>query len=95
MSRLESMMSNRLAPEVLGRLDACWRAANYLSVGPIYLRDDPPLKRPLVPYDVKHMLLGHRGTTPSRRTLTGQQVTSTMVEPGPPARVPASKTMST
>ena len=48
-----------LAPELLRRMDAYWRAANYLSVGQIYLFDNPLLKRPLVPADVKHMLLGH------------------------------------
>ncbi|TDK24644.1 phosphoketolase family protein [Arthrobacter crusticola] len=46
------------------RLDAWWRAANYLSVGQIYLRDNPLLKRPLEGGDVKARLLGHWGTTP-------------------------------
>jgi xylulose-5-phosphate/fructose-6-phosphate phosphoketolase len=46
------------------RLDAWWRAANYLSVGQIYLRDNPLLKRPLESSDVKARLLGHWGTTP-------------------------------
>ncbi|GAA1537589.1 phosphoketolase family protein [Nocardioides humi] len=48
----------------LGRLDAWWRAANYLSVGQIYLRDNPLLRRPLEPEDIKPRLLGHWGTTP-------------------------------
>lgn len=43
-----------------------WRAANYLSVGQIYLCDNPLLKRPLALADVKHMLLGHWGTTPGQ-----------------------------
>lgn len=47
-------------------MDAYWRAANYLSVGQIYLFDNPLLKRPLVISDVKHMLLGHWGTTPGQ-----------------------------
>ncbi len=47
-------------------MDAYWRAANYLSVGQIYLYDDPLLKRPLALTDVKHMLLGHWGTTPGQ-----------------------------
>ncbi len=47
-------------------MDAYWRAANYLSVGQIYLCDNPLLKRPLVLADVKHMLLGHWGTTPGQ-----------------------------
>ncbi|AOX67181.1 phosphoketolase [Curtobacterium sp. BH-2-1-1] len=41
-----------------------WRAANYLAVGQIYLLDDPLLRRPLTPEDVKPRLLGHWGTTP-------------------------------
>ncbi|HET9071000.1 MAG TPA: phosphoketolase family protein [Acidimicrobiales bacterium] len=48
----------------LRRLDAWWRAANYLSVGQIYLMDNPLLRRPLEPADVKPRLLGHWGTTP-------------------------------
>ena len=47
-------------------MDAYWRAANYLSVGQIYLYDNPLLKRPLTLQDVKHMLLGHWGTTPGQ-----------------------------
>jgi len=47
-------------------MDAYWRAANYLSVGQIYLFDNPLLKRPLVLSDVKRMLLGHWGTTPGQ-----------------------------
>jgi xylulose-5-phosphate/fructose-6-phosphate phosphoketolase len=47
-----------LTPEMLERIDAYWRAANYLSVGQIYLYDNPLLKRPLAIADVKHMLLG-------------------------------------
>ncbi|HSS93119.1 MAG TPA: hypothetical protein VLR46_03915, partial [Candidatus Dormibacteraeota bacterium] len=45
-------------------IDAYWRAANYLSVGQIYLLDNPLLKRPLTLEDVKPRLLGHWGTTP-------------------------------
>jgi xylulose-5-phosphate/fructose-6-phosphate phosphoketolase len=48
----------------LARLDAWWRAANYLSVGQIYLLDNPLLVEPLRPEDVKPRLLGHWGTTP-------------------------------
>jgi len=55
-----------LSPDLLRRLDAYWRAANYLSVGQIYLYDNPLLKRPLQLSDVKHMLLGHWGTTPGQ-----------------------------
>jgi xylulose-5-phosphate/fructose-6-phosphate phosphoketolase len=45
-------------------MDAYWRAANYLSVGQIYLLDNPLLREPLVPRHVKPRLLGHWGTTP-------------------------------
>ena len=45
-------------------LDAYWRAANYLSVGQIYLLDNPLLRRPLEPEHIKPRLLGHWGTTP-------------------------------
>ena len=55
-----------LNPELLKKIDAYWRAANYLSVGQIYLYDNPLLKRPLTLADVKHMLLGHWGTTPGQ-----------------------------
>jgi xylulose-5-phosphate/fructose-6-phosphate phosphoketolase len=48
----------------LARLDAWWRAANYLSVGQIYLLDNPLLAEPLQPGHVKPRLLGHWGTTP-------------------------------
>ena len=47
-------------------IDAYWRAANYLSVGQIYLCDNPLMKRPLAAADVKRMLLGHWGTTPGQ-----------------------------
>jgi len=50
--------------EELRLLDAWWRAANYLSVGQIYLLDNPLLRRPLALEDVKPRLLGHWGTTP-------------------------------
>jgi xylulose-5-phosphate/fructose-6-phosphate phosphoketolase len=53
-----------LASEELRRIDAYWRAANYLSVGQIYLLDNPLLRRELRSEDVKPRLLGHWGTTP-------------------------------
>ncbi len=55
-----------LAPDLLGKIDAYWRAANYLSVGQIYLRENPLLREPLAPGHIKHMLLGHWGTTPGQ-----------------------------
>lgn len=60
------MKTSTLTPEMLRKINAYWRAANYLSVGQIYLFDNPLLKRPLVITDVKHMLLGHWGTTPGQ-----------------------------
>ena len=53
-----------LSSEEVRRLDAYWRAANYLSVGQIYLYDNPLLKEPLKLEHVKPRLLGHFGTTP-------------------------------
>jgi len=53
-----------LAPDELARMDAYWRAANYLSVGQIYLLDNPLLREPLRAEHVKPRLLGHWGTTP-------------------------------
>src|SRR5262250_4020318 len=53
-----------LAQSDLERIDAWWRAANYLSVGQIYLLDNPLLKEPLALRHIKPRLLGHWGTTP-------------------------------
>ncbi|MGV8921960.1 MAG: hypothetical protein ACOH1L_01225 [Thermomonas sp.] len=53
-----------LAAKELQTLDAWWRAANYLSVGQIYLLDNPLLEQPLTPDHIKPRLLGHWGTTP-------------------------------
>lgn len=58
-----------LSPAMLHRMHAYWRAANYLSVGQIYLRDNPLLERPLTLADVKPRLLGHWGTTPGLNLL--------------------------
>ncbi len=57
-------MDKPLSPELLRKMNAYWRAANYLSVGQIYLYDNPLLKRPLKLEHVKPRLLGHWGTTP-------------------------------
>jgi xylulose-5-phosphate/fructose-6-phosphate phosphoketolase len=56
-------MSGPLNQEQIERMHAYWRAANYLSVGQIYLKDNPLLERPLTPDDIKPRLLGHWGTT--------------------------------
>ena len=60
------MTTTTLTSEQAHKLDAYWRAANYLSVGQIYLCDNPLLKRPLALADIKNMLLGHWGTTPGQ-----------------------------
>src|SRR6266542_3360486 len=53
-----------LSPDLLRKIDGWWRAANYLSVGQIYLYDNPLLKKPLKLAHIKPRLLGHWGTTP-------------------------------
>jgi xylulose-5-phosphate/fructose-6-phosphate phosphoketolase len=55
-----------LDEDLARKIDAYWRAANYLSVGQIYLCDNPLLKEPLAPAHIKRMLLGHWGTTPGQ-----------------------------
>jgi xylulose-5-phosphate/fructose-6-phosphate phosphoketolase len=55
-----------LSSELLRQMNAYWRAANYLSVGQLYLRNNPLLKEPLKLEHVKNMLLGHWGTTPGQ-----------------------------
>ena len=61
---VEAAGKGPLSPEQLAKIDAYWRAANYLSVGQIYLKDNPLLRRPLTRDDIKPRLLGHFGTTP-------------------------------
>lgn len=56
--------SKVLSADELRRMDAYWRAANYLSVGQIYLYDNPLLREPLKSEHIKPRLLGHWGTTP-------------------------------
>ncbi len=60
------MKTNTLSPELLRKMDAYWRATNYLSVGQIYLYDNPLLREPLKLSHVKPTLLGHWGTTPGQ-----------------------------
>src|SRR5918912_2877020 len=57
-------MANTLSDQELSLMDAYWRGANYLSVGQIYLYDNPLLKQSLTENHVKPRLLGHWGTTP-------------------------------
>jgi xylulose-5-phosphate/fructose-6-phosphate phosphoketolase len=66
-SELDSAAATRtLAPDALRKTDAYWRAANYLSVGQIYLYDNPLLRRPLELSHVKPLVVGHWGTTPGQ-----------------------------
>src|SRR4051812_28380209 len=53
-----------LSPELLDRMQRYWDAANYLTVGQTYLRDNPPLRQPLAAEHIKPRLLGHWGTSP-------------------------------
>ena len=69
-----------LPQEELRRIDAYWRAANYLSVGQIYLLDNPLLREPLELEHIKPRLLGHWGTTP------GPELPLCAPEPGHQAR---------
>ncbi len=64
--QVSARMPKALSADQLRQIDAYWRAANYLCVGQMYLCDNPLLKRPLALADVKHMLLGHWGTTPGQ-----------------------------
>jgi xylulose-5-phosphate/fructose-6-phosphate phosphoketolase len=59
-------MDDPLTPELLQRMDAYWRAANYLAVGQIYLLANPLLREPLQAQHIKPRLLGHWGTTPGQ-----------------------------
>ena len=60
------METKTLSPELHHKMDAYWRAANYLSVGQLYLHGNPLLRKPLKLSHVKSMLLGHWGTTPGQ-----------------------------
>ena len=61
---MKTASTSPLSRDELHRIDAYWRAANYLSVGQIYLMENPLLREPLRPEHVKPRLLGHWGTTP-------------------------------
>jgi len=60
------MEAETLSPELLQKMNAYWRAANYLSAGQIYLYDNPLLKEPLKLSHVKPLVVGHWGTTPGQ-----------------------------
>src|SRR5579862_7272078 len=61
---MKDTVAKPLSPELLSKMDAHWRAANYLAIGQIYLYDNPLLKKPLKREHIKPRLLGHWGTTP-------------------------------
>ena len=63
-TRRTTLTDKPLSADLLHRMNAYWRAANYLSVGQIYLYDNPLLKKPLALEQIKPRLLGHWGTTP-------------------------------
>jgi xylulose-5-phosphate/fructose-6-phosphate phosphoketolase len=63
-TRRPKLTDKPLSPDLLRKMNAYWRAANYLSVGQIYLYDNPLLKKPLTLEHIKPRLLGHWGTTP-------------------------------
>src|SRR6266542_4252683 len=69
MQTVQSETAQPLSTDELRRLDAWWRAANYLSVGQIYLIDNPLIHEPLRREHVKPRLLGHFGTTPGLNLL--------------------------
>jgi xylulose-5-phosphate/fructose-6-phosphate phosphoketolase len=62
----KSIKNKPLSKKLLCKMNAYWRAANYLSVGQLYLRDNPLLRAPLELSHIKTMLLGHWGTTPGQ-----------------------------
>ena len=74
-----------LDDEQVRLIDAYWRAANYLSVGQIYLLDNPLLREPLRPEHVKSRLLGHFGTTPGLN-LVNVHLNRAIVARGPEIR---------
>jgi xylulose-5-phosphate/fructose-6-phosphate phosphoketolase len=65
----ETVAPAKLSDDELAGIHAYWRAANYLSVGQIYLLDNPLLREPLAPEQIKPRLLGHWGTTPGLNLL--------------------------
>jgi len=58
----QGILPNQLSPELLQKMDAWWRAANYLNIGQIYLMANPLLKEPVKSEHIKPRLLGHWGT---------------------------------
>jgi len=64
--KTKQTVNEQISKNLLLNMNAYWRAANYLSVGQIYLHENPLMKEPLKPEHIKRMLLGHWGTTPGQ-----------------------------
>ncbi len=64
LSRPLKVSDASLSQDMLGRMDRYWNAANYLTIGQIYLQENPLLREPLRPDHIKPRLLGHWGTSP-------------------------------
>ena len=69
MTTLDSAVGSSVPASLLSKIDAYWRAANYLSVGQIYLLDNPLLREPLQTRHIKPRLLGHWGTSPGQNLI--------------------------
>src|SRR5271155_5749648 len=84
--------SSPLSAEELRKMDAYWRASNYLSVGQIYLLDNPLLKEPLKREHIKPRLLGHWGTSPGLNMLCVGPLRPTTRGASPTSSWPAAAT---
>lgn len=62
-------MAAHINDEMLNKVDAYWRAANYLAAGQLYLLDNPLLKEPLKPEHIKKKIVGHWGTVPGQNLI--------------------------
>jgi len=69
-------MTDALSTKELDLIDAYWRAASYLTVGQIYLMDNPLLRAPLEPAHIKPRLLGYWGTSPGQNLIYASAVLS-------------------
>ena len=78
-----------LNPSELKKIDAYWRASNYLAAGQLYLLDNPMLRRPLTRDDVKKKIVGHWGTVPGQNFVyvhlnrVIKKYDQDMIRPGP------------
>lgn len=72
--RSPELLPKTLSRDLLHQINVYWRAANYLSVGQIYLYDNPLLKEQLKLSHVKPLVVGHWGTTPGHQALLAELV---------------------